>query len=151
MSGRTFVVGVYVGRRIVSWPFGRLDVNSDSLSVRSRPAFQLRRREAFKGSIEGISIERRSGTTFSRFATLRMHSQVLSFRCRLDPRGSSLSFRDVVMLSPINDRCGTSIGCNGSLFNWPKLLVPPSLRPEPGIVETLVQQASAGMSTERSR
>jgi hypothetical protein len=62
VPGRTFVVGVWVGRRIVSWPFGRLDVNDDSLGVRSRPAFQLRRREAAKGSVQAISVERRSGT-----------------------------------------------------------------------------------------
>jgi hypothetical protein len=63
MSSRTFIVGVWVGRRIVSWPFGRLDINDDSLGVRSRPAFQLRGREAVKGSVQTISIKRRSGTT----------------------------------------------------------------------------------------
>jgi glycerol kinase len=66
MFSRPFAVGVYVGRRIVSWPFGRLDVKDDSLSVRSRPSFQLARREALRENVEAISIVKRSGTTLLR-------------------------------------------------------------------------------------
>jgi hypothetical protein len=33
----TFIVGIYFGHRIVSWPFGRLDVTPDQIAVRSWP------------------------------------------------------------------------------------------------------------------
>jgi hypothetical protein len=38
VSNDTFVVGIYFRHRIVSWPFGRLDVTRDEISVRSWPA-----------------------------------------------------------------------------------------------------------------
>lgn len=37
MSTDTFVVGIYFGHRIVSWPFGRLDITREQIGVRSWP------------------------------------------------------------------------------------------------------------------
>jgi hypothetical protein len=37
MSADKFVVSIYFGNRIVSWPFGRLDITPERIGVRSWP------------------------------------------------------------------------------------------------------------------
>lgn len=62
----TFIVGIYFGHRIVSWPFGRIDVSRDRIAVRSWPAG---RRSIVVSSIHVKSVALKRGRAVS---TLRV-------------------------------------------------------------------------------
>jgi hypothetical protein len=52
-------VEAHVGRKVAGWPFGRLDIDDEDLTVRSSPLPWIRPRSASKQSIGNISLYRR--------------------------------------------------------------------------------------------
>lgn len=57
MANDTFIVGIYFQYRIVSWPFGRLDVTPEGIGVRSWPAGS-RSVAAPRSEIKAISVKK---------------------------------------------------------------------------------------------
>jgi hypothetical protein len=53
---KTFSVQIFVGHRVVSWPFGKLDISDEAITVRSRPAWMLKRRTASHRTINRVLI-----------------------------------------------------------------------------------------------
>ena len=56
---KTFRVDIFVGHRVVSWPFGRLEVSEKALTVRARPAWMLAPRTAQRSCVRQVLIRRR--------------------------------------------------------------------------------------------
>jgi hypothetical protein len=56
MKGRTFAVGAYVGRKAAGWPFARLDVSDDRLTVRCWPLPWFRPRTVSKEEIAAVEV-----------------------------------------------------------------------------------------------
>ena len=58
MEVRSFAVGAYVGRKAASWPFARLDVADDSITVRCWPLPWFGAHTARKNTILEISLQK---------------------------------------------------------------------------------------------
>jgi hypothetical protein len=53
---KTFYVQFFFGRRVVSFPFGLLDIADGSITARAWPSWQMRARSATKESIRHLTI-----------------------------------------------------------------------------------------------
>jgi hypothetical protein len=58
MKVRSFAVGAYVGRKAAGWPFGRLDVADDNITVRCWPLPWFGPQTMSKETIIEISLEK---------------------------------------------------------------------------------------------
>lgn len=58
------MVGARVGRRLIGWPFGRLDVADDALVLRFLASQRHGPRNAPKGAVEKVRVRRKYFRTF---------------------------------------------------------------------------------------
>ena len=100
---KTFRVDIFIGHRIVSWPFGRLDVSEQELTVRARPAWMLGPRTAQRDRVTSVQIRRRhfvNAITINdrdrTFANVQVSARAGGF-CKLEDQLKSCEY-------PITDR-----------------------------------------------
>jgi len=56
MGSKTFAVGAYVERKVAGWPFGRLDIDDDVITVRCAPIPWFSPHRVSRDAITEISI-----------------------------------------------------------------------------------------------
>lgn len=53
---KTFSVQIFVGHRVVSWPFGKFDISDEAITVRARPAWMLKPRTASRDTVRCVLV-----------------------------------------------------------------------------------------------
>ncbi len=65
---KTFGVEVHAGRKVAGWPFGRLSISNEELTIRSSPLRWIRARSASRDAVGQISVHRWGPLDILKFA-----------------------------------------------------------------------------------